>query len=69
MKNYTVILIRSYLVSVNAENKENAMRFAEFFINDCKDGSNESERKQHKFSIECIKPLINDAIEATEDTD
>ena len=66
MKTYRVSLSRAYLVTVQAENKEKASRYAEFYIGDCSDISTFKDKKQHKFSIEEIEPAINDAIDVEE---
>lgn len=44
MKTYLVRLIRSYAVTIEAENEEKACRYAEFFIGDCQDLSTFNER-------------------------
>ena len=40
MKNIHSKLIGSYAVTIEAENEENACRYAEFFIGDCHDSLN-----------------------------
>ncbi len=63
MKNYKVALHRDYIVNIKAKNKEEAKFLAEFFVGGEKDCSNERERKQHKFKIEEIEMVMNDAFE------
>lgn len=69
MKSFKVSLTKSYAVNINAENKEDAKRFAEFFTDDISDLSNAEDRAENKFSIEEIECTMNDAFEAEERTD
>ncbi len=66
MKKYKVALSRAYIVTVDAENKENACRYVEFFMGDCPDLSTLRDRQEYKFSIQEIEPAINDAIDVEE---
>ncbi len=66
MKKYLVSLVRDYGVVIKAENEEEAMRCAEFFIGGEKDLSNEKDRKEHQFQIEEIEMTTNDAIDIEE---
>lgn len=66
MKNYQVFLSRTYIVNIQAENKEEACRNVEYYLGDCEDLSTEIHRMRDKFLIENIKPAINDAFEVTE---
>ncbi len=63
MKTYIVGLVRSYAVTIEAENKEKACRHAEFFIGDCYDLSTDKDKQDNKFSIIEIEPTINDAVD------
>ena len=63
MKTYRVSLSRAYLVTVQAENKEKASRYAEFYIGDCSDISTFKDKKEHRFSIEELKLSVNGAID------
>ena len=63
MKTYKVSLSRAYVVTIEAEDEENAKDYTEFFIGDCCDVSTFEDRKKHNFSIEEIDPTINDAID------
>jgi hypothetical protein len=63
MKTYRVALIRSYLVSIVAENKEKAKRLTEFYLGNCPDRSNRKDRLEQKFSIEDIELVYNEANE------
>ena len=66
MKKYSVSLARSYIVTIEAEDKEKAKDYAEFFIGDCCDVSTFEDRQGHNFLIEEIEPAINDAIDVEE---
>ncbi|MGI9558515.1 MAG: hypothetical protein ACR2NQ_02450 [Thermodesulfobacteriota bacterium] len=66
MKTYLVALVRTYGVTIEAENEEEAMRCAEFFIGDCEDVSNARDRKEYNFSINEIKPCYNEAADVEE---
>ncbi len=66
MKTYKVSLARSYLVTIEAENKEKACRFAEFFLGDCQDHSAFDDRQKNKFSITKVELAFNEAMEADE---
>jgi hypothetical protein len=63
MKTYEVALIRTYLVSIKAEDEEKAKRFSEYYLGNCPDLSNEKEREDNKFSIEEIELSYNEANE------
>ena len=49
MKTYKVGLTKSYLVTINAENIEEARYLAEFYTGDITDISDEKDRKTDKF--------------------
>ena len=66
MKKYKVSLARSYIVTIEAKNKEKAKDYAEFFIGDCSDVSTIEDRQKHNFLIEEIEPAINDAMDVEE---
>ena len=69
MKNYKVNLARSYVVSVNAENKEDAKSLAEFFVGDCSDVSKKEDCEKYNFSIGNIDMVLNEAMEVEQFTD
>ncbi len=69
MKTYQVVLTRGYLVSVKAESENKAMRFAEHYLGNCIDCSDEEEQVRNNFSIEEIEMTYNEAHEVTEITD
>jgi hypothetical protein len=64
MKTYKVLLTRSYIVSIDAKNKEDALFFSEFYIGGERDLSNDKEKKSKKFKINDIEMTVNDACEA-----
>lgn len=66
MKTYIVSLIRSYAVTIEAENEENACRYAEFFIGNCHDLSTYKDKQKNKFSITEIEPAFNEAVDVEE---
>jgi hypothetical protein len=68
MKTYKVLLHRDYIVNIDANNEEDAMRLAEFFIAGEKDASTVKERAQHNFRINEIEMVTNDAFEVEEGT-
>lgn len=69
MKSFQVSLTKSYLVNINAENEEDAKRFAEFFTGDIGDLSNAEDRKENQFLIENIECTMNEVFETEERTD
>lgn len=66
MKSYKVSLHRDYIVNIDANSEEEAMRLAEFFIAGEKDTSTPNERKQYNFRINEIEMVTNDAFECGE---
>lgn len=66
MKTFKVILSKSYIVTVNAENEEQAKHIAEFYTNDIQDISTQKERNTFNFSIDDIECVINESIDYEE---
>lgn len=66
MKSFQVSLTKSYLVNINAGNEEDAKRFVEFYTGDIFDISDKKDREEYEFSIEEIKCVMNEAVEAEE---
>lgn len=64
METYEVILTKSYIVKVNADNVSNAKHFAEFFTGDIIDISSKEDKEKHNFSIEEIECTANEAFDA-----
>lgn len=69
MKKYQVLLSRTYIVDIQAENKEEASRNVEYYLGDCEDLSTENDRIRDNLLIEKIEPAINDVFEVTEVAD
>ena len=57
MKTYIVSLIRSYAVTIEAENEENACRYAEFFIGNCHDLSIYKDKQKINFQLQKLSLL------------
>lgn len=66
MKRYKVLLTRDYMVEIKAQNEEEAKECVEFYVSGGLDESTEVDRQKHKFEIERIKPITNDAFEIEE---
>lgn len=69
MKTYKVALTRTYFVSIQAENEDQAKRFSEYYLGDCPDRSNEEVQIEKNFSIKEIEMVYNEANEVVEITD
>ena len=65
MKNYKVLLTRSYIVTIYAEDLDQAKNYTEFYLGDCPDLSKPRDRKNQKFKIKEIEMALNEAYEAT----
>jgi hypothetical protein len=61
MKTYEIILTKCYLVTIDANSKEEAMEFTTFFTGDVQDISNESAQEDFNFKIQKIKCTVNEA--------
>jgi acetolactate synthase small subunit len=66
MKTFEIVLTKSYIIKIKAENEEKAKRYAELFTGDVKDISTEEYRKKFLFEIEDIDCKVNEAFEAKE---
>jgi hypothetical protein len=66
MKTFRVSLTKSFLVTINAENEQDARHFAEFYTSDVKDISTDKDRQNEKFVIEEIECKINEGFEVEE---
>lgn len=64
MKTYEVILTKSYIVRIKAEDKNKAKEFVELFTDDIQDISSADERKKFMFEIEDIDCKVNEAFES-----
>lgn len=66
MKTFGVVLTKSYIVTIKAENKYEAKENSELFTCDIKDISTEKDRKEFNFEIEEIECTINEAFDVFE---
>lgn len=66
MKLFKVSLTKTYLVEINAENENEAKRFAEFFTSNIEDISNKGMQNEYNFSIKNIECTLNESFEAEE---
>ncbi|GBD91176.1 hypothetical protein BMS3Abin04_01902 [bacterium BMS3Abin04] len=66
MKTFEVVLTKSYIIKIKAENENSAKEFSQFYTSDILDLSNEKDREKYKFSIEDIDCKINDIFEIRE---
>lgn len=67
MKSFRVLLTRSFIVRIDAENEKQACNLAEFYLGDCPDLSSFKDRKNEKFKIHSIEMTYNEATEAEEE--
>lgn len=61
MNTYKVALTRIYLVSVKANNVDQALRFSEYYLGNCPDLSSEEEQIKKNFTIDKIEMVYNEA--------
>ena len=66
MKTYEVVVTKSYIVKIKAENKNSAKEFSTFFTSDITNIANEEDMKTNKFKIENIDCKSNDVFEIIE---
>ena len=66
MKTFEVVLTKSYVVRVTAENQTDASQLVEFFTSDVQDISTENDRKNNNFAIQDIDCKVNETIECEE---
>lgn len=52
---FQVIVTKSFLVTIEAKNNQDALEFAEIFTSDIQDLSSEKDKQEHNFSIEGIE--------------
>ena len=67
MKTYKVVLTKSYIVKIKAEDENSAKEFSEFFTNDIQNISSVEDELKNNFKIEAIDCKINEAIDVKED--
>ena len=63
MKMYQITLTKAYTVTINADEKAQAKRLAEFYTGDIQDISTVQDRKKHGFNIEQIICGMNEAFD------
>jgi len=61
-----VVLTKSYVVRIKAENENSARELTEFYTSNIKDLSTENNRQEHNFIIENIDCKINETFDITE---
>lgn len=66
MKKYEVLLTRSYRVTIQAENEDQALRYTEFYLGNSPDLSKPKDRREQKFKIKEIEMTFNEAFESKE---
>jgi hypothetical protein len=66
MRTFDVILSKSYVVRISAEDKGKAEEYATFFTGDIQDISNSNERKELSFSIDEIDCRLSDVYDIEE---
>jgi len=66
MRKYQVVLSKSYLITINADSKELAKRYSEYYTGDIKDISTIEEKEKDKFNIEEIECGMNEAFDVIE---
>ncbi len=69
MKDYKISLTRTYFITIQAENKEQAKIFSEYYLGDCPDLSTEKEQIDRKFCIKNIEMVYNEALEIIDTMD
>ncbi len=66
MKTFEVLLTKSYIVRIRAEDEHKAKEYSEYFTSDIKNISSTEDELNYNFKIEEIDCKINQAIEANE---
>ncbi len=66
MKTFEIVLTKSYVVRVTAENQTDASQLAELFTGDVQDISTENDRKNLNFTIQDIECKANEVMECKE---
>jgi hypothetical protein len=66
LKKYKVVLTKSYIVTIQAENEEKARFLTEYFTSDISDLSIEKDRENHNFCFEDIDCKTNETYEVNE---
>ncbi len=61
MNEFKVALTRTYFVTINAENEDDAKCLAEFYLGNFPDLSTKADRDEHKFKIQKTEMVWNEA--------
>lgn len=67
MKKYKVLLTRSYVVTINANNENEALRLSEFYIGGEGDISNTKDKEIDNYDIVDIEMTVNEAFKVEEE--
>lgn len=65
METFEVVLVKSYIIKMSANNEVDARNYCEFFTGDIQDISSFLDRKEFGFEILNIDCKVNEAFEAT----
>jgi len=66
MNTYKAVLVKSYIVEIKTENKEEASKYVELYTGDIKDISTIQDREKFSFEITNIDVQTNEVIEIIE---
>jgi hypothetical protein len=66
MKTFEVVLTKSYIVTIKADNEHLAKEYSELFTGDIQDISSAKEKRSLCFKIEDIDCKINEGVEVVE---
>ncbi len=64
MKTFEVVLMKSYIVTIKAEDERKAREYAEFFTGDVQDLSSDEQRQEFGFQIKNIDCRINESFDS-----
>jgi hypothetical protein len=67
MKKFEIVLTKSYIVRIKAEDKNKAKEYSELFTGDIQDISSMDNRRKFNFEIEDIVCKINEVFEVQEE--
>lgn len=67
MKKFEVVLTKSYIVIIKAEDKKKAREYSELFTGDVQDISSIDNRRKFNFEIEDIVCKLNEVFEVQEE--
>jgi predicted small secreted protein len=67
MKKYEVVLTKSYIVIIKAEDKNKAKEYSELFTGDIQDISSIENKRKFNFEIEDIDCKFNEVFEVQEE--